>query len=143
MVGFDDVPNIFIAPNSTPTNPEATLTPINPNVKGVHWYWFDFRSVHRLDRPVPITANGVATINWQAAAAGTGTKWDGVPGYMVIGTEVARSGAPANFDMFGDAWLEMSVIAESDATVLATIPCCQCRMAPTRSTRALRPPMIF
>ncbi len=40
---------------------------------------------------LPVTANGIVTINW-CATQDTGDTWDGVPGYMVIGTEIARRG---------------------------------------------------
>lgn len=131
-IGFDDVPNIFTAPNTTPTNPGATpeagptLFPNDPDlgksdVAKIHWYWFDERSVHRLDKPLPVTANDVVVIDWQAQAQSSGTRYDGAAGYMVIGTEIARRGERANFTMFGDAWLELDVFGLGYST-LASIP---------------------
>ncbi|WP_295402326.1 hypothetical protein [uncultured Thiocystis sp.] len=127
-IGFDDVPNIFVAPNTTPTNADATLFPLDADLQSkttgiIHWYWFDARSIHRLDKPLPVTANDVVTIDWADAAASSGIQYDGVAGYMVVGTETARRGEAANFDMFGDAWLAMDVTAlDGTEAVLASIP---------------------
>lgn len=133
-IGFDDVPNIFIAPNTTPTNPgetpEAgpTLFPNDQDLKNtetakIHWYWFDKRSVHRLDKPLPVTANDVVTIDWKQQSVTSGARYDGVAGYMVIGTEIARRGQAADFNMFGDAWLEMNPDPGNLTTAtLASIP---------------------
>ncbi|QIK38608.1 hypothetical protein GWK36_12145 [Caldichromatium japonicum] len=131
-IGFDDVPNIFVAPNTTPTNPGATpeagptLFPNDPDlgktdVAKIHWYWFDERSMHRLDKPLPVTANDVVVIDWRAQAQTSGSRYDGQAGYMVIGTEIARRGEPANFTMFGDAWLEIDAFGLGYST-LASIP---------------------
>lgn len=131
-VGFDDVPNIFVAPNTTPTNPgetpEAgpTLFPNDPDLKNsetayIHWYWFDKRSVHQLDKKLPVTANDVVTIDWMQQARTSG-RHDGVAGYMVIGTEAARRGAAADFNMFGDAWLSMNLVPGVLPDTLASIP---------------------
>lgn len=110
-IGFDDIPNIFVAPSTTPTNPgetpEAgpTLFPSDAEASTIHWYWFDHRSVHRLDRPLSVTANDIVQINWRESARSSGQVYDGIAGYMVIGTETARRGQAADFNMFGDAWL--------------------------------------
>lgn len=133
-VGFDDVPNIFVAPNTTPTNPGdtpdagPTLFPNDADLKNsetakIHWYWFDKRSTHRLDKPLSVTANDVVTIDWRQQSITSGQRYDGVAGYMVIGTEVARRGADADFNMFGDAWLEMNPNPGNLTTAtLASIP---------------------
>jgi hypothetical protein len=104
-VGFDTIPNEFTAPHTTPTNPGPTLFPADKDLAGgnyIHWYWFDKRSLHRLNRKVKVTADDVVEINWRYEA---GTAWVDQAGYMIIGTEAARSGAAANFAMYGDAWL--------------------------------------
>jgi hypothetical protein len=104
------------------------LFPLDPDLQDsntaiIHWYWFDKRSVHRLDKPLEVTANDVVTIDWADAAASSGIQYDGVAGYMVVGTETARRGEAANFDMFGDAWLAMDVTAlDGTEAVLASIP---------------------
>lgn len=127
-IGFDDVPNVFVDPNTTPTNADAALFPLDADLADaataiIHWYWFDERSIHRLDKPIPVTANDVVTIDWEAAAGG---QYNGQAGYMVIGTETARRGAAATFNMFGDAWLAMDVVADPGydeaGAVLASIP---------------------
>jgi hypothetical protein len=119
--GFDSLPNIFTAPHTTPTWSSAALFPPDPDrnwpgkssilTSAIHWYWFDQYSVHRLNRGVPVTANDVVEINWRDVA---GRAWANQRGYMVIGTEAARTGAPANFAMFGDAWLVFSNRVESE-----------------------------
>ena len=105
-VGFDTVPNIFTAPNTTPTNPAGpTLFPrTNGQNKSLHWYWFDFQSVHRLNGEIPVTPGDVIWIDWLLTSGGA---FAGQAGYMVIGTETARTGAAADFAMFGDAWYEI------------------------------------
>lgn len=105
-VGFDTIPNVFTAPNTTPTNPGPTLFPADADlVKGnfIHWYFFDQYSVHRLNRAVKVTPDDMVLINWGDEVQNTGLV--GVPGYLVVGTETARSGAAADFNMFGDAYL--------------------------------------
>ncbi|MBK5967070.1 hypothetical protein CCR95_24125 [Thiocystis minor] len=129
-IGFDDVPNIFISPNTTPTNADATLFPLDADLQSattgiLHWYWFDHRSIHRLDKPLRVTPNDVVTIDWYQASRPS-TKYDGQAGYMVVGTETARRGEAANFNMFGEAWLAMDVVGvdgfnEAGAS-LATVP---------------------
>lgn len=129
-VGFDDVPNIFVDPNTTPTNldeetGDVTLFPLDTDLKDaqIHWYWFDHRSVHRLDKPLKVTANDVVMINWADSAKSSGSQYDGQAGYMVIGTEAARRGVPATFNMFGEAWLGMDATdRDGSETVLASIP---------------------
>jgi hypothetical protein len=108
-VGFDTVPNVFTAPNTTPTNgtgePGPSLFPRDNGAgKSIHWYWFDSRSVHRLNGEIPVTPGDVVWIDWEKASRGTRA---GELGYMVIGTETARDGSAADFAMFGDAWYEL------------------------------------
>lgn len=134
-IGFDDVPNIFLDSNTTPTNADATLFPLNESLAKVggatiHWYWFDARSVHRLDKPLHVTANDTVFIDWEASARSSGTTYDGVAGYMVIGTETARRGVAADFNLFGDAWLALDAVGDlndagtfnEDGAALASIP---------------------
>ena len=106
-VGFDGVPNDLTAPWTTPTNPGPTLFPDSEALEGgneIHWYWFDQESKHQLNGQAPVTADDVVTIDWLEASDGD---FAGQPGYMVIGTEQARTRAAADFAMFGEAWLEL------------------------------------
>ncbi|EGV19383.1 hypothetical protein [Thiocapsa marina] len=122
-VGFDSIPNDFTAPNTTPTNPGPTLFPVDADLvpgNAIHWYWFDKESVHRLNRMVPVTADDVVVIDWLQASGGS---FAGQEGYMVIGTEIARTGAAADFAMFGEAWFELYSDDTADRVgTLAQIP---------------------
>jgi len=110
VVGWEDVANTFLAPNTSPTNPAAgpgafvfpDEQPADDGFSAVHWYWFDNKSVHRLNRRVPVTPDDIVQINWREEAGGA---FNGQPGYMVIGTEGARNGDAANFAFFADAHL--------------------------------------
>jgi hypothetical protein len=105
-VGFDDIPNIYTAANTTPTNIPTALTPADPDLSGpdaaIHWYWFDNRSVERASGSIPVTPNDVVQISLTEALNG---QFQNQPGYMVIANESARSGDSAVFSMFGNAWL--------------------------------------
>lgn len=106
-VGFDTIPNIFTAPHTTPTNPGPTLFPDAASLQGgnsIHWYWFDNRSVHRLNGEIPVTADDLVSIDWLEASNGA---FAGQDGYMVIGTEAARTRAAADFAMYGEAYIEL------------------------------------
>lgn len=105
-VGFDTIPNIYTAPHTTPTNPGPTLFPDAASLQGgnsIHWYWFDNRSVHQLNGRIPVTADDLVPIDWLEASNGN---FAGEEGYMVIGTEAARTRAAADFAMYGEAYLE-------------------------------------
>jgi len=107
-IGTEAVANGYTAIHSTPTpgivGPYAggDVDEDLEDGNAIHWYFFDKQSVHRLNRSVPVTADDVVQINWRAAS---GNALEGVPGYIVVGTETARSGAAAPFSMFGQAWL--------------------------------------
>jgi len=106
-VGFDDIPNIFTAANTTPTNVPTALTPADPDLMGgpnssIHWYWFDRRSVERMSGSIPVTPNDVVQISLTEIANG---QYQNQPGYMVIANQSARNGDAAAFSMFGNAWL--------------------------------------
>lgn len=128
-VGFDGIPNNFTAINTTPTNPGPTLFPSDEDLVGgnyIHWYWFDKESVHRLNRKEKVTPDDMVFIDWLEVSGGA---YAGQEGYMVIGTEDARFGAPgvggsaATFSMFGEAWLELySDTTEDRVGTLAPIP---------------------
>lgn len=135
-VGFDDVPNIYTAPNTTPTNADAALFPSDEDLPYdptddatdwdayIHWYWFDANSVHRLDRRLPVSAYSQIEIDWDSARNGL---YNNAPGYMVVGTEGARTGNAATFNLYGDAWLELDYLDgyfndQIMPPVLATIP---------------------
>ncbi len=105
-VGFDTIPNVFTAPNTTPTNPGPTLFPPDADLvpsNFIHWYFFDQYSVHRLNRAVKVTPDDMVLINWGDEIVNTNLVNE--VGYLVIGTETARTGAAADFNMFGDAYL--------------------------------------
>jgi len=131
-LGFDTLPNVFTAQHTTPTNNNgvnippsgypapptviptlfpkdgdlsATLPASGANCtsnSAVHWYWFDRRSNHRLDRCVPVSADDVVELNWRTES---GAGYADRPGYLIIGTEIARTHAAANFAFHADAWL--------------------------------------
>lgn len=106
-VGFDTIPNVYTAPHTTPTNPGPTLFPDAASLQGgnlIHWYWFDKESVHRLNGQIPVTADDLVSIDWLEASNGS---FAGEEGYMVIGTERARTRAAADFAMYGEAYLEL------------------------------------
>jgi hypothetical protein len=106
-VGFDDVPNIYTAAHTTPTNVPTSLAPADPDLlvastAAIHWYWFDVRSVEGANGKVPVSPNDVVQLSWTELANG---QYENEPGYMVIGNESARSGDAAVFSMFGNAWI--------------------------------------
>jgi hypothetical protein len=105
-VGFDDIPNIYTARNTTPTNVPSALTPADPALTGgggrVHWYFFNKRSVEVADGIIPVTPNDGVLISWTEAANG---QYENQAGYMVIANESARNGTAATFSFFGNAWL--------------------------------------
>ena len=106
-VGFDDIPNIYTARNTTPTNVPTALTPVDPDLlvpatARIHWYWFDQRSVHQASESIPVTPDDVVQISWTEQANG---QYENEPGYMVIANESARNGGSAAFSMFANAWL--------------------------------------
>lgn len=96
QVGFDTVPNFYTAPNTTPGNMVGNK---------IHWYFFDKKSVHRLNGTIPVTPNQLVTIDWSYLVQTMDPTLVNVEGYLVIATEAARTGAAANFDMMGDAFL--------------------------------------
>lgn len=101
-VGFDDIPNIYTAAHSTPTNVPTALTPSDPDIGRLHWYWFNNRSVEQLDGSIPVTPNDAVQISWTEVANG---QLENQAGYMVIATEGARNGTAAEFSFFGNAWI--------------------------------------
>lgn len=111
VVGNDTVPNYFTAPNTTPG---AGVFPGNKGT--IHWYFFDYKSVHVVNKPVPVTPDDHTTIDWSKEVIGS---LRNQPGYLVIANETARpEGGEASFDMYGDAQL----ILESPVTAVADIP---------------------
>lgn len=112
-IGHEDTANIYTAPNTT--SPNDLIMAYDPAVfvktsadgfdkpyNAIHWFWFNHRSVHQRDLLVPVTPNDIVQINWRDASGGD---FQGQPGYMVIVNEAARTGASAQFPMFGTAWL--------------------------------------
>jgi len=125
-VGLDTIPNNFTASHSTPTGASITFNNPNLSVHGgivpvanssIHWYFFDERSHHRLNGPIPVTADDFVQIDWgqivrDNGGVQPGKGLNGEQGYLVFGTEIARtqgflpgSHAAANFSFFGDAYL--------------------------------------
>ena len=111
-LGFDAIPNLYTAANTTPTNVPTAITPADPDLipspsalatdSAIHWYWFDKRSVEKASGVIPVTANDAVQISWTEAANGS---FQNQPGYMVIANQSARTGQAAKFSMFGNAWL--------------------------------------
>ena len=120
-VGLDTIPNNFTASHSTPTGTAMTFNNPNLNVQkwttagtsGIHWYFFDNRSHHRANGPIPVTADDLVLFDWGQHVRSGGNALNQVPGYLVFGTEKARlqngsvagSHAAADFSFFGDAYL--------------------------------------
>ena len=116
-VGWDDIPNIFTAQHTTPTNgtaplyPDTALTPpdpdlTNPATANISWFWFDQRSVIRDSGTADVSPNDVVQISWTQQAQGS---HEDQPGYMVIVNTAARNGTDALFSMFGNAWITGAV----------------------------------
>jgi hypothetical protein len=121
-VGYDDIPNIYTARNTTPTwgaphfqaepggfiPADTQLTPADPQLLAsanptLHWFWFDKYSVSQKSDYFPVTPNDVVQISWTEAANG---QHENEPGYMVIVNESARRvNGEATFSFFGNAWL--------------------------------------
>jgi hypothetical protein len=105
-VGFDSVPAIYTAPNATPTSDALSITEVEPTIDPdnfIHWFWFNYRSVHLENAPIKITPNQLVWIDWEAVRPGRA----GQDGYMVIGNESARNNTAATFAMYGEAWVEI------------------------------------
>lgn len=105
-IGFDAIPNGFTAPHTTPTNPGPTDDPADADLMGgnaIHWYWFDRSGTHRRNGRIPVTANDVVWLDWLKLSGGA---FAGEAGYMIVGTETGRTGAAADFAMFGEAWVD-------------------------------------
>jgi len=120
-IGYDAIPNIYTASNTTPTwgpplnqakpngsiPTETQMTPADPELlsqagPAIHWYWFDKRSQHLADRSVSVTPNDVVQLSWTELADGA---FENSAGYMVIGNESAANGDAATFSIFGNAWI--------------------------------------
>jgi hypothetical protein len=115
-VGWEDVANIYTAPHVTPTNSNLTLNPDDPDINTLHWFFFDAKSVHKVNDDIPVTPDDIVQINWLDASGGA---WANVPGYMVITNEIGfRTGAGAQFSMFGNAWLVNNFGLEASIPVL-------------------------
>jgi hypothetical protein len=120
-VGHDTIPNNFTASHTTPTNnvinttePVGNFAPRNKNlpaslgttgVNNIHWYFFNSRSEHKLNGTIPVSADLFYLFNWGDVVLGQQPSLTGVKGYLIFGTDAARTGAAADFSMFGDAFL--------------------------------------
>jgi hypothetical protein len=113
-VGWDAVPNNFVAVHSTPTFSPTALSKDGfsdpdlqpPAAPAIHWYWFDQRSVEMSSGTIPVTPNDVVQISVTEIADGS---FENVPGYFVIVNQDATDGSAATFSMFGNAWLTGAV----------------------------------
>lgn len=123
-VGRDTIPNDFTAPHTTPTNPGFTINPDDPDLvpfNQVHWYFFDRRSVHLYNGTFPVTPDDMQLIDWGNIVRNQAPFLEGVPGYLVFGTEIARNRLAADFDMFGEAYVTIGAQAVID-TVVPPVP---------------------
>jgi hypothetical protein len=118
-IGFESIPNNYTATNTTPTNDPETITPAGfTGTKDLHWFFFDHKSKHVCNAKIPVTPDDQVFINWgQVVGAVCGFEWVGNPGYLVFTTETARSGAAADFNMFGEAYLVNSQFFYLDAQI--------------------------
>lgn len=127
-VGGDDVPNIYTAPWTTPTN---GVYPVNPGAqlpaqfvgtKTIHWYFMSKNSVHVADGTFEVTPDDVFVFDWSQVARqqGIDTSPDvnGAPGYLVfidgssdpVTGNSARAGTSAStFAFFAEAWMFMGL----------------------------------
>jgi hypothetical protein len=113
-VGWEDVANIYTARHVTPTNPNLTLNPPDPDINVIHWFFFDNKSNHKVNGAKPVTPNDIVQINWRDMSGGA---WANVAGYMVVTNQIGYlTGAGAQFSMFGNAWLV------NDTGLAASIP---------------------
>jgi hypothetical protein len=73
----------------------------------LHWYFFNAESVHQLDDDLVVSANDMALIDWggtvQALGPAAVALVDGVPGYLVFGSQNARGGGYSELILWGDA----------------------------------------
>jgi hypothetical protein len=116
-IGFDGLINNFTAPNTTPTNPNAALSPrmksfTDPDgymrPQDIAWYWFDQYSGKVIDGTRKVTPDDVEII--RAKDILPPIWWD-EPGYLVIASagSAPNAGAKgASMVMFGDARIEVS-----------------------------------
>jgi hypothetical protein len=104
---------------TTPTPGTATLptrktraAPPYTEDATIHWYFFDSRSVHRLDGVIPATDNDFVRFDWCGTIQETGqTTLNGVNGYLVFTTdEVDRTddlstfGSVPSYALYGHAY---------------------------------------
>jgi hypothetical protein len=123
-IGRDTIPNFFTAPNTSPTNggfsinpPDVDLVPFNL----VHWYFFDRRSNHLYNGSFPVTPDDMQLVDWGNIVRNQAAFLEGVPGYMVFGTETARDRIAADFSMFGEAYVTIGAQAVINS-VLPPVP---------------------
>jgi hypothetical protein len=115
-VGWEDVANIYTARHVTPTNPNLTLNPPDPDINAIHWFFFNHKSEHKLNGAKPVTPNDIVQINWRQMSGGA---FPGEAGYMVVTNQVGyETGAGAEFSMFGNAWLVNNLGLEANIPVL-------------------------
>lgn len=119
-VGKDTIPNIFTAPNSTPTNLGPPITEeydpdLGANADGdpqeyeaaIHLYFFNNRSVELFNTSIPVSPDDLTLINWGDLVEKRAPSLRGTKGYIVITTDKAQGQwrQAAKFSMFGDAYM--------------------------------------
>jgi hypothetical protein len=113
-VGFDTIPNVFTAPNSTPTNPPPITELPDPDLgaagaytAGIHIYFFDNRSNELYNTKIPVSPDDFTLINWGDIVEKKAPFLNGTKGYLVITTEKGQGQwrNAAKFSMFGDAFM--------------------------------------
>lgn len=142
-IGWEDVANIYTAPNTTPTNADLSMgfnkdvfapVVIGGNtryVNKIHWFVFDRWSEHERNDDVPVTPDDVVQLNFHDMMPDV--RYAGVPFYTVVTNEIGykmAGKADAQFSMFGDAWLvndngfqaEIPVLPLADAADTTTYP---------------------
>lgn len=113
-VGFDTIPNVFTAPNSSPTNPPPITELPDPDLgapeaydAAIHLYFFNEKSVELFNTDIPVSPDDMTLINWGDIVEKNAPGLEGVKGYFVITTEKGPGQwrNAAEFSMFGDAFM--------------------------------------
>ena len=113
-VGFDTIPNVFTAPNTSPTNPPPISEIPDPDLgapeaytAGIHLYFFNATSTELLNTTIPVSPDDMTLINWGDIVEKQAPYLKGVKGYLVITNEkpTGQWRNAATFSMFGDAFM--------------------------------------
>jgi hypothetical protein len=90
----------------------ARKTGAGPYTKSIHWYFYDTKSVHRLDGVIPATDNDFVRFDWCSTIRATGqTVLNGVNGYMIFTSDevdraldLTSTSAVPTFALYGHAY---------------------------------------